>query len=451
MYTCGPTIYGLAHIGNLSTYLFMDFLKKYLRFSGYEVKDVMNFTDVDDKTIKASREKGVELKKYTKGFGEAILADFEKLKIEKPKIICKATDHIQEMVKLVEVLVKKGVAYKAEDGSIYFDIDKFAGYGKFAGLKRKGLVSGASGRILADEYEKQKAADFVLWKAWGPGDGEVFWDLGLGKGRPGWHIECSAMSMKYLGESFDIHVGAIDLIFPHHQNEIAQSEAATGKKFVKYWLHRGFLQIDKDKMSKSRGNLYTLGEILEKVEDPMAFRYLVLTSHYRKPLNFTFEALESAKRSLDRLREFGERIEKIRKGGEIEKGAAEVEGKIEKIKKSFKGKMDNDLDSSGAMGSIFEFVNEVNKLMDEGKLGKKEAEMLGRLWKEMDQVWGFLLIPKMEKGRKGGIEEIKRLVSKRDKLRKEEKWGEADKIKEQLSKMGVWLKDGPKGTEWKIR
>ncbi|MFA6250956.1 MAG: cysteine--tRNA ligase [Candidatus Shapirobacteria bacterium] len=449
IYSCGPTIYDFPHIGNLSTYLFIDLLKRYLRFSGYTVKDVMNFTDVDDKTIRASREKGIPLKEYTEKYGQAFLADFERLNILKPQIICKATEHIKEMLELIKILADKGFAYKAEDGSIYFRISKFGDYGKFAGINKRELKGGGSGRMKTDEYEKDNASDFVLWKAWDEKDGDVYWESEFGKGRPGWHIECSAMSMKYLGPNFDIHTGAIDLIFPHHQNEIAQSEAATGKKFVNYWLHRGFLKVNDQKMGKSLGNMYILDQVLEKVADPIAFRYLVLTSHYRQPLNFTFEGLTSADNALKKLRNWTSRIVDAR-GEEYDspENILAVEAEIRMALAEFQKYLDDDLNTPQAIAGLFNTVNNTNRLVDSKKIGPKAAEKILDFVRKVDEVWAFDLL-KTEKVDEITSQRVEKLIEQRDGLRKDKKWQEADRLKTQLQEMGIEIKDTPEGTSWK--
>ncbi|MFA5126282.1 MAG: cysteine--tRNA ligase, partial [archaeon] len=296
LYTCGPTIYNFIHIGNFKCYSWEDLLKRYLIFKGFKVKQVMNFTDVDDKTIKASIQNKMALSEYTDVYKKAFQADSKLLNLLPAEIYCPATEHIPEMVSLVKKLLDKGVAYRGEDGCIYFSIKKFPAYGKLAGINVKKLKAGA--RIKQDEYEKEGVGDFALWKAWDENDGPVFWETELGKGRPGWHIECSAMSMKYLGEHFDIHTGGVDNKFPHHENEIAQSEAATGKKFVNYWMHTAHLMVEGKKMSKSLGNFFTLRDLLDKGFKPMAIRYVFLNTHYRQPLNFTFESVKDAQKTL---------------------------------------------------------------------------------------------------------------------------------------------------------
>ncbi|MEK6808976.1 MAG: cysteine--tRNA ligase, partial [Nanoarchaeota archaeon] len=302
IYTCGPTVYDYAHIGNLRAYICADILKRYLKYKGYNVKHVMNITDVDDKTIKGSQQQGISLKKYTQNFSNMFFEDIKILNLDLPDIFPKATEHIPEMIMLIKKLLKKGFAYKGEDGSIYYDISKFKNYGKLAQLDMDGLKEGA--RIRHDEYSKDSPKDFCLWKACDKDDGDVFWKTELGKGRPGWHIECSAMNMKYLGEEFDIHTGGVDLIFPHHENEIAQSVGATGKEFVHYWFHNEHLLVNGKKMSKSLGNFYTLRDLLNKGYNPIGIRYLLLSTHYRQQLNFTEESLQGAENSVQRINDF---------------------------------------------------------------------------------------------------------------------------------------------------
>jgi len=302
MYTCGPTVYNYAHIGNFRTYIFEDLLRRYLKFKGFEVTQVMNLTDVEDKVIKAVMETGMPLAELSQKYIDAFFEDLDTLGIEHAEVYPKATEHIDEIVKLIQKLMDKGFAYRSDDGSIYYSIGKFPEYGKLSGKKPEDLIPGA--RVSHDEYDKEQWADFALWKAWDTDDGDIYWETELGKGRPGWHIECSAMSMKYLGETFDIHTGGEDNIFPHHENEIAQSEAATEKIFVKYWLHSRHLMIDGKKMSKSFGNFYTLRDILNKGYTPMSIRYLLISTHYRQQLNLTFKGLDAAKTSIERLSEF---------------------------------------------------------------------------------------------------------------------------------------------------
>ncbi len=322
LYTCGPTVYGPAHIGNFRAYIFADTLRRTLEISGLVVKHVMNLTDVDDKTMRDSKAAGQTLAEFTEHYSQVFYADREKLNILPAHIVVKATDHIKEMLEITEQLLEKGIAYKSDDGSIYFNIAKDAEYGKLAHLDMSALRENAGGRMKADEYDKENAQDFALWKSYDPEDGDVFWEpaeiLGhateITKGHPGWHIECSAMSMKYLGEHFDIHTGGKDNMFPHHENEIAQSECATGHTFVNYWLHNEWLLVDGKKMSKSLKNFYTLPDIEAKGFSPVAFRYLALQTHYRTPLNFTWDSLEAASVALKKLQNI---VRELPEGGEV--------------------------------------------------------------------------------------------------------------------------------------
>ncbi len=453
IYSCGPTVYNYAHIGNLSAYLFADLLKRYLRYSGYKLIDVMNLTDVDDKTIKASQENNQPLRQYTSFFSNALLEDFEKLNIIRPKVLCRATEHISEMIELIQKLINNGYAYKADGGSVYYKISRFKDYGKFARLKKDQLKNDVSGRINNDEYKKEEATDFVLWKKWSNKDGEVYWDSPFGKGRPGWHIECSAMSMKYLDETFDIHTGAVDLIFPHHQNEIAQSEAATGKQFVRFWLHRGFLKINSEKMSKSLGNIYTLKDIQKEISNPLAFRYLVLTSHYRRGLNCTFKSLKMASNSLNRLQHFIKRISEINSEiGNVnsKEDINKIKVYVENSKKNFRNAMNDDLNTPKAMADLFDFLKKINRLVDENKVGIKGAKMILNFLQEINQVWGFVKfsVEKIDKDFKNKIED---LIKKRNEYRLKNDWANADRIREKLIEMNVVIRDNNGSTKWEIK
>jgi cysteinyl-tRNA synthetase len=305
-YTCGPTVYDFAHIGNFRTFVFQDLLRRYLRFRDYRVIHVMNITDVDDRTIQMARTQGISLMEYTARYTEAFLEDSQKLGLQPPDFMPRATGHIPEMVQLIRRLEEGGYTYR-RDGSIYFSIARFPEYGKLSKQDFKGMQAGA--RVDNDRYDKDEARDFVLWKA--RKEGDDFWETDIGPGRPGWHIECSAMSMKYLGESFDIHCGGIDLVFPHHENEIAQSECATGKPFVHYWVHPEFLVVEGEKMSKSLGNFFTLRDLLDQGHSPQAIRYLLLSVHYRKQLNFTMDGLRQAESSIQRLEDFRQRMTEL--------------------------------------------------------------------------------------------------------------------------------------------
>lgn len=441
LYSCGLTVYDYAHIGNLRAYVFVDLLRRWLEYRGFDVKHVMNITDVDDKTIRGKQKEGMSLKQYTQRYIDAFFEDLEKLNIKKAKIIPKATEHIEDMVRLVEVLVEKGYGYRGEDGSIYYDISKFKGYGKLSKMKIKELKAGA--RVKVDEYGKEQASDFALWKAWDPEDGDVFWETRLGKGRPGWHIECSAMSMKYLGETLDIHTGGVDLIFPHHENEIAQSEAATGKKFVNYWLHNEHLLVEGERMGKSLGNFYTLRDLVRMRHNPLVVRYLLMSTHYRTQLNFTFKGLEAAKNALRRLYDFMDRLEEIKnsKGKDVRK-------LVEKARKDFENAMDDDLDVSKALATVFNLVREVNTLIDQKKLGRKGAKQVKDLMMDFDKVLAFLggfWKRKEEKLSK----EVEDLIKMREEARRAKDWKTADVIRNKLREMGIILEDTPEGVKWK--
>jgi cysteinyl-tRNA synthetase len=439
MYTCGPTVYDLAHIGNFRAFLFEDLLKRWLVLRGFKVTHVMNLTDVDDKTIKGSQKKQVPLKQFTDFYVKAFFEDIKALNIQPADIYPKATDHVPEMVSLIKKLIVKGYAYRGEDGSVYYAISKFPDYGKLSKIKPSELKAGA--RVNQDEYAKEEAQDFALWKAWTPEDGNVYWETELGKGRPGWHIECSAMSMKYLGETFDIHCGGVDNIFPHHENEIAQSEAATGKKFVNFWLHNEHLLVEGKKMAKSFGNFYTLRDLLAKNHDPVAIRYLLMSTHYRQQFNFTFEGLESAKSAVDRLRNFVRRLHDAE--GKDSKG--KVNNLTAKLEACFGGSMDDDLDIGTALASLFDFVREVNNLLDADKVSKAEAAEVGGLITQIDAVLGVIGEVKTQEILPA---EIDALVQKREEARKAKNWKEADAIRAQLKAIGIVLEDTPQGVRW---
>ncbi|NQT81429.1 cysteine--tRNA ligase, partial [bacterium] len=342
MYTCGPTVYDNAHIGNFRSYIFEDILRRYLKYRGYRVIQVMNLTDVDDKTIRDSRKGGISLAEHTEKYIRAFFEDIDTLHIERAEFYPRATEHVAEMIEIVSGLLEKDYAYKGEDGSIYYRIDKFEDYGKLAHISPDLLRPGVT--VNTDEYDKESVGDFALWKAWDEEDGDVFWESPFGKGRPGWHIECSAMSMKYLGETFDIHTGGVDNIFPHHDNEIAQSEAYTGKQFVRYWLHAAHLIVEGRKMSKSLGNFYTLRDLLGKGYTGRQIRYLLMSCHYRQQLNFTFEGLESAKNGLQRIDDFLAKLD----DADSSEGAGDVAERIEMARQSFTSALDDDLNISGA-------------------------------------------------------------------------------------------------------
>ena len=437
LYTCGPTVYNFAHIGNLKCYTWEDLLKRYLIFKGYKVKQVMNYTDVDDKTIKGSISESLPLSEYTERYELAFREDIAKLNILPADIYCPATEHIKEMVDLIQKLLNNGSAYKGEDGCIYFSIKKFAKYGALAGIDPKQLKSGA--RIKQDEYDKEGVGDFALWKAWDENDGPVFWETSLGKGRPGWHIECSAMSMKYLGEHFDIHTGGIDNKFPHHENELAQSEAATGKKFVNYWLHTAHLMVDGQKMSKSLGNFYSLRDLLNKGLNAKAIRYTFINNNYRQQLNFTFESVKDSEKTINGLQNF---IERLRSVKEVN-SADGVNLLAEKALKDFESAMDNDLNVPNAMMFVFDFAKKVNKMIDENELSVNGAKAALDFLMKINSVIGVLDFS--EKFFELNDEQ-KDLVEQRVDAKKNKDWKKADELRDKLKEMGIILVDNKDGS-----
>ncbi len=420
LYTCGPTVYNYPHIGNYRAYIFTDMLKRYLSYKGYEVKHVMNITDVDDKTIRDSIAQSKTLKEFTELYTLEFFKDRDVLNILPPNTYTKATDYIDEMVKIVEQLIDKGFAYKTEDGSVYFDIRKDKEYGKLSHFKLFDLKENAEGRMKKDEYEKENAEDFALWKAWDATDGEVFWETSLGKGRPGWHIECSAMSIAELGENIDIHTGGVDLIFPHHENEIAQSECATGKPFVKYWMHNEHLMVDGKKMAKSAGNFYTLRDLIKKDVDPLAFRMWLYTAHYRTKTNFTIDAVNASGKALERLKEIylnlGEDL------GEV----------IKDYKEKLLNYMDDDLDTPKALALLWDLVKDQDVSNSD-----KKATLL-----DFDKVFGF----RLDKLKKDIIpESIMILAKKREEARANKNWAKSDELRDKIKDLGYEVKDSDTG------
>jgi len=446
IYTCGPTVYGFAHIGNYRTYMFEDLLRRWLKYRGYTVTQVMNLTDVDDKTIRESRKEGIPLDDYTARYKKAFFEDLDTLGIERAEVYPAATEHIPEMVTLVQKLMDKGLAYRGSDGCIYYSIEKFPDYGKLSGKRIDKNIAGA--RIAHDEYEKDEAADFALWKAWDEGDGDVFWETELGKGRPGWHIECSAMSTKYLGETFDIHTGGEDNIFPHHENEIAQSEAANGVQFVRYWLHSAHLIVEGKKMSKSLGNFYTLRQLLDKGYNPLTIRYELISTHYRQQLNFTFEGLDAARNSINRLREFRAMLDSIADEGD----GSSAKILVTKARTDFEAALDDDLNISGALGAVFELVREANKLRDEGRLTASGAKVILAFLDSFHTVTGLLpeeiaeTVPVLIDGKSITIEEA---IALRAEARAAKDWPRADAVRDAIADAGYIIKDTPDGTIWR--
>ena len=433
-------MYDYAHIGNFRAFLFEDLLKRWLEYRGYTVTHVMNITDVDDKTIKGSQKQQIPLEQYTKHYTNAFFEDIKALNIKPATHYPKATEHIPDMVTLIKTLMEKGYAYKSQDNSIYYAISKFKNYGELSHTNVEALQAGA--RVKTDEYTKEEAQDFALWKAWTPEDGDVYWETELGKGRPGWHVECSAMSMRYLGETFDIHCGGIDNMFPHHENEIAQSEAATGKKFVNYWLHNEHLLVEGKKMAKKLGNFYTLRDLLGKGYDPIAIRYLLLSSHYRAQFNFTFEALDAAGLAVERLRNFVRRLQDAQGKG----SGGKVAELLQKVQEGVGGAMDDDLNVSVALAVLFDFVREMNVLLDDGVVSKTEADGVAAVMKRFDGMLGVVgkiaeeALPK----------EAAELIAKREEARKAKDWATADALRAQLSELGVVVEDTAQGVRWRL-
>jgi cysteinyl-tRNA synthetase len=435
LYTCGPTVYDYAHIGNFRTFVSQDLLKRYLLYLGYEVKHVMNITDVDDRTINKSYDLCIPLGQVTDKYIKAFFQDLETLNILKADVYPRATEHITEMIQTIEKLEKNGYAYK-KGNSVYFSIEKFKDYGRLANISKENLILGKS--IDADNYDKDNIQDFVLWK--GKKEGEPFWPTKYGDGRPGWHIECSVMSMRYLGEHFDIHGGGVDLIFPHHENEVAQSQCATGKQFVNYWIHCQHLVLDTQKMSKSLGNVLNLRDLLNEGYDPMVIRFLLLSTHYRKLLKFSFEGLERSKQALKRVTDFIFVLNGLKTGeGETKK----VFDLIEENEFKFKGNMDNDLNISGAMGVFFEFIHKVNLIMD--KLKKSDIEAILAYTNRINSIIGVIKTAETEEL----DDQILKKVQLREKARKEKNFALADSLRDALKAMGVILIDTPDGVRWK--
>ncbi len=436
MYNCGPTVYDFAHIGNFRAFVCSDILKRYLLYKGYKVLQVMNITDVEDKIIRRCNAEKVPLQQLTKRYTDAFFEDLDSLHISQADQYPKATEHIPAMITLIETLLKKEIAYKSDDG-IYFDIRKFKNYGKLSHIKLEETQAGAGKRVTVDQYEKEHAQDFALWKFWDPEDGSIVWDASFGKGRPGWHIECSAMSMTYLGKQFDIHTGGIDLIFPHHENEIAQSEAAMEKQpFVRYWLHNDYILVEGKKMSKSLGNFYTLRDLLAKGYKPLAIRYLLLSSHYRQQLNFTFEALEAATHAMQRYHEFYVRIKTVQ---EEKVENTDVDVLIADAQTAFENALDNDLETAGALAAIFDFIHAINKIIDEKGIGKRDAHRIFVFFESVDSVFGLLheeeKIPA----------DILYLAQQREAARKTKDWKESDHLRQELNAKGYRVDDTKEG------
>jgi cysteinyl-tRNA synthetase len=453
IYTCGPTVYDFAHIGNFRTFTFQDVLRRFLRSQGLRVLQVMNLTDVDDRIIQNAAAAGVSIREYTEKYVAAFLDDMRALRLEMPEEIVRATDHIEDMVVLIERLQKKGLTYDSE-GSIYYRISKFPEYGKLSKIDLGGIKAGA--RVDNDRYEKDDARDFALWKS--PKSGEHFWETAIGPGRPGWHIECSAMAMKYLGDTLDIHTGGVDLAFPHHENEIAQSEAATGKPFVKIWLHAEHLIIDGEKMSKSLGNFFTLRDLFAKGQKPSAIRYLLLSVPYRRQLNFTGDSLKQAENSVLRLRNFYARLKTEQfKAGET----PEMQARAAKAEADFDSGLADDLNTAYSLAVIFDLVRDVNTAMDKGEFRQQDAPRLIAAMEKFDAIFAILIDDDDEILKRMGFEsgetrlpaeEVETLIEERNAAKKKRDFKRADEIRKKLTDSGIILEDTKDGSvRWKYK
>jgi len=438
MYTCGPTVYDFAHIGNFRTFTFVDILRRWLRASGFTLDHVMNITDVDDKIIRNAAAQQQSLAEYTAHFTQAFLDDSALLRLERPERLAPATAHIPDMAQAIQRLTSAGHTYTS-DGSIYFRISTFPDYGKLSHNDFSGIRAGA--RVDVDEYDKADARDFALWKA--PKEGEVFWEENIGRGRPGWHIECSVMAIKYLGETLDIHAGGVDLIFPHHENEIAQSESLTGKPFSRFWLHAEFLMVEGQKMSKSLGNYFTLRDILGRGYPPEAVRYLLASVPYRKTLNFTFDGLQSAKTAIERLRNFKLRLETDAFAEGVNTTLAERTAAAET---QFIAAMDDDLNTAEALAAVFEYVRDANTAMDAGEFRAGNRDAALGLLARFDSIFDVI-----KPAAAAGLcdAEIESLVAARNEAKKARNFALSDQIRQQLLDQGVILEDTKSGVRWK--
>jgi cysteinyl-tRNA synthetase len=445
MYACGLTVYARGHIGNFRTFVCLDVLRRTLEYHcGHRLREAINYTDVDDKTIAGAQKAGMDLRSYTDQWIGAFREDAALLGIEEPEETPRATDeaNMRAMADMVLALERNGHTYRS-DGSVYFKIASLPDYGKLARLDHEGMKAGA--RVDVDEYSKEDARDFVLWK--GAREGEPSWDFGTGPGRPGWHIECSAMSLRLLGEPpIDIHAGGIDLIFPHHENEIAQSEGATKKPFSRFWVHIEHLFVENEKMSKSLGNTYTLPDVVARGHRPSALRYLLLSSHYRKQLNFTWTGMEQAEEALRRLTDFLDRLETV--SGTNGSGAGEP--MAARAREAFAAAIESDLNTAGALAAMFDLVRDANKAIDEKRFGRADAEAVRRAFDDFDRVLGVVSLRRAEDARPPvPIDEIERLIEERNAARRRRDFAAADRVRNDLAARGILLEDNPAGTRWK--
>ena len=453
IYTCGPTVYAFAHIGNFRTFVFQDILRRFLRSRGYSVMQVMNVTDVDDRIIHAGAAAGIGIREYTEKYIQGFLEDMDALHLEAPEEVVRATDHIEDMVALIERLQQKGLTYTS-DGSIYFRISKFPAYGKLSKIDVSGMKTGT--RVDVDQYEKDDVRDFALWKA--PKAGEHFWETRIGPGRPGWHIECSAMAMKYLGETLDIHTGGVDLAFPHHENEIAQSEAATGHPFVRTWLHAEHLIIDGQKMSKSLGNIYTLRDLFAKGHKPSTVRFLLLSVPYRRQLNFTEDGLTQARNAVERLRNFVDRL----KNAQFPAGSSsESHKRIEKAEADFDAALADDINTAVALAAIFDLVRDLNTAVDQQTFLQQDAPRAVAAMEKFDAILALLADDDDEKLQKLGLlrsrdrlsaPQIEALIAERTAAKRRREFKRSDEIRQQLTDSGILVEDMKDGSvRWKYR
>lgn len=465
MYACGPTVYDYGHIGNFRTFLQIDILRRYLKLTGMRLRHVMNITDVDDKIIRNAAAAGVPIAQYTAPYVEAFFQDLDALRVERPEQIARATEHIPRMVELIETLAAAGAAYQTEDGSWYFRLSAFPEYGKLSKKDLSGMEDGA--RVDVDEYEKDSARDFALWKAAKPG--ETSWETSIGRGRPGWHIECSAMAMEYLGDSFDLHAGGEDLMFPHHENEIAQSETATGKPFVRHWMHVRFLLVEGRKMSKSEGNFYTLRDLLLKGYKASAIRLALASVPYRHQLNFTFDGLTEATNAIERLRTFHDRLTK----GAVAAGSnPALQQAAAQAKAGFMAALANDLNTAEARAPIFDLIRAANTAIDRGQLLTADRDAVLQTLATFDAVFDVLtdrdaettrqaldwardsgkldeVAPQVLAGQSLTDQEVEALVAERTQAKKQRNFARADQIRNELAEKGVVLEDSKDGVRWK--
>jgi len=437
MYACGPTVYDYPHIGNFRSFMLADIIYRYFSYKNYDVKFVMNITDIDDKTIRKSGEDDISLKEFTDKYRKIFFEGLKSMNIRNASLYPRATETVPQMIELIKKLMKNNMAYESKD-AVYYKISAFPEYGKLSGIKPEDVKAGA--RVDVDEYDKENPSDFALWKKSTPEEIKrgIFFESPWGRGRPGWHIECSTMSTQHLDNTIDIHTGGVDLIFPHHENEIAQSEGATGKKFVNYWVHGEHLLVNGEKMSKSKGNFYTLKDLVDKGYSSDSLRFVFLKAHYRTQMNFTLEDLTKAGDTLKKLRDFMNRLK------ECDGKESDVKEFVEKTREKFEKEMDDDLNTPGALASVFDFVRSVNKLIDDGDLGKIGAKQVYDTLMEIDKVLGVLKTEKKELPNWA-----KELIEQRESFRKEKRWKEADEIRDKLSEKGIVVEDGPQGPRYR--